>query len=166
MFSLCPQEPPMSVGLYFRPAGFTPGLYDNVIKQLNQAGAGFGSVPGLYVPLRYGGGRVYPRLRCVGINGTVPEVRGNIASHHEEAGRGSRPTSGHDGPHRAKRLGAEGIISLWMERLCPVRSLSQTRFSPSRYSATSTIERHCCRRWYIHVGPQESLQQPSLCCRD
>jgi hypothetical protein len=40
------KEPPMSVGLYFRPAGFTPGHYDNVLKQLEQAGAGFGSVPG------------------------------------------------------------------------------------------------------------------------
>jgi hypothetical protein len=36
----------MPLGLYFRPAGFTPGLYDNVLKQLEQAGAGFGSVPG------------------------------------------------------------------------------------------------------------------------
>jgi hypothetical protein len=36
----------MAVGLYFQPAGFTPALYDEAIKQLDQAGAGFGSVPG------------------------------------------------------------------------------------------------------------------------
>lgn len=36
----------MPLGLYFRPAGFTPALYDSVLKQLDQAGAGFGSVPG------------------------------------------------------------------------------------------------------------------------
>ena len=36
----------MALGLYFRPAGFTPAIYDNVVKQLEQAGAGLGSVPG------------------------------------------------------------------------------------------------------------------------
>jgi hypothetical protein len=36
----------MAVGLYFRLAGFTPAKYDEAIKQLDQAGAGFGSVPG------------------------------------------------------------------------------------------------------------------------
>jgi hypothetical protein len=36
----------MPVGLYFRAAGFTPALYDDAIKRLEQAGAGFGSVPG------------------------------------------------------------------------------------------------------------------------
>ena len=36
----------MAFGMYFRPTGFTPAVYDNVIKQLEQAGAGFGKVPG------------------------------------------------------------------------------------------------------------------------
>jgi hypothetical protein len=36
----------MPVGLYFRPAGFTPAIYDNANKLLDQAGLGFGSVPG------------------------------------------------------------------------------------------------------------------------
>ena len=36
----------MSVGLYFHPAGFTPDKYDEANKQLDEAGAGFGSVPG------------------------------------------------------------------------------------------------------------------------
>jgi len=36
----------MSFGLYFRPTGFTPAIYDQAIEQLNQSGAGFGSVPG------------------------------------------------------------------------------------------------------------------------
>ena len=36
----------MAVGLYFRPTGFTPAKYDETVQQLNQAGAGFGSVPG------------------------------------------------------------------------------------------------------------------------
>jgi hypothetical protein len=36
----------MSFGLYFRATGFTPTKYDETIKQLEQAGAGFGSVPG------------------------------------------------------------------------------------------------------------------------
>jgi hypothetical protein len=36
----------MAVSLYFRPTGFTPAKYDDAIKQLDQAGAGFGSVPG------------------------------------------------------------------------------------------------------------------------
>ena len=36
----------MAFGLYFRPTGFTPALYDEAIKQLSAAGAGFGSVPG------------------------------------------------------------------------------------------------------------------------
>lgn len=36
----------MAIGLYFRPAGFTPAIYDATIKQLEEAGAGFGSVPG------------------------------------------------------------------------------------------------------------------------
>lgn len=36
----------MAFGLYFRPTGFTPARYDEAIKQLEQAGVGFGSVPG------------------------------------------------------------------------------------------------------------------------
>ena len=30
----------MALGLYFQPSGFTPDLYDEAIKQLEQAGAG------------------------------------------------------------------------------------------------------------------------------
>jgi len=36
----------MAVGLYFQPSGFTPAKYDETIERLEQAGAGFGSVPG------------------------------------------------------------------------------------------------------------------------
>ena len=36
----------MPIGLFFRPKGFTPAIYDNVLKQLDQAGVGFGSAPG------------------------------------------------------------------------------------------------------------------------
>ncbi len=36
----------MAVGVYFRPTGFSPAIYDEALKQLEQAGAGFGSVPG------------------------------------------------------------------------------------------------------------------------
>ncbi len=36
----------MAFGLYFKPAGFTPQIYDATLKQLEQAGAGFGKVPG------------------------------------------------------------------------------------------------------------------------
>ena len=36
----------MAFGLYFRPTGFSPAVYDNVVKELDQAGAGFGKVPG------------------------------------------------------------------------------------------------------------------------
>jgi hypothetical protein len=36
----------MAFGMYFRPTGFTPAVYDDVIKQLEQAGAGIGKVPG------------------------------------------------------------------------------------------------------------------------
>src|ERR1700730_15271197 len=36
----------MPFGLYFRPAGFTPAIYDDAITHLDEAGAGFGSVPG------------------------------------------------------------------------------------------------------------------------
>jgi hypothetical protein len=36
----------MAFGLYFAPTAFTPDVYDETIRQLEQAGAGFGSVPG------------------------------------------------------------------------------------------------------------------------
>jgi hypothetical protein len=36
----------MAFGLYFQPKGLTPALYANVIKQLEEVGAGFGKVPG------------------------------------------------------------------------------------------------------------------------
>ena len=36
----------MAFGIYFQPTGFTAAVYDNVVKQLEQAGAGFGNVPG------------------------------------------------------------------------------------------------------------------------
>jgi hypothetical protein len=36
----------MALGLYFQPSGFTPDKYDEAIRQLEQAGAGFGSAPG------------------------------------------------------------------------------------------------------------------------
>jgi len=41
-----PEEVSMAFGMYFQPTGFTPAAYDNLIKQLDQAGAGFGKVPG------------------------------------------------------------------------------------------------------------------------
>ena len=36
----------MAIGLYFQPSGFTPAVYDDLVKQLEQVGAGFGSAPG------------------------------------------------------------------------------------------------------------------------
>ena len=36
----------MALGLYFRPTGFTRAVYDQVLKELDKAGAGFGKVPG------------------------------------------------------------------------------------------------------------------------
>jgi len=36
----------MAFGLYFQPQGFTRAIYEATIKQLDQAGAGFGKVPG------------------------------------------------------------------------------------------------------------------------
>ena len=36
----------MAVGLYIKSSGLTPDRYDAAIRQLEQAGAGFGSVPG------------------------------------------------------------------------------------------------------------------------
>jgi hypothetical protein len=36
----------MALGLYFQPTGFSPAAYDEAVKQLDAAGAGFGSVPG------------------------------------------------------------------------------------------------------------------------
>jgi hypothetical protein len=36
----------MALGIYFQPQGFTPDIYEETIKQLGQAGADFGSVPG------------------------------------------------------------------------------------------------------------------------
>jgi hypothetical protein len=36
----------MALGLYFQSSGFTPAVYDETIRQLEQAGAGFGQVPG------------------------------------------------------------------------------------------------------------------------
>jgi hypothetical protein len=36
----------MAFGMYFRPTGFTSAMYDDVVKQLEQAGAGIGTVPG------------------------------------------------------------------------------------------------------------------------
>lgn len=36
----------MALGFYFQPSGFTPDVYDEAIRQLEQAGAGIGSVPG------------------------------------------------------------------------------------------------------------------------
>jgi hypothetical protein len=38
----------MAVGLYIQPSGFTPALYDEAIKQLEQAGAGFGLAVALW----------------------------------------------------------------------------------------------------------------------
>src|SRR5258708_38745260 len=40
----------MAFGMYFRPTGFTPAVYDNVIKQLEQAGAAVDNVPSHPVP--------------------------------------------------------------------------------------------------------------------
>jgi hypothetical protein len=36
----------MAFGLYFQPQGFSKANYDAALKQLEQAGAGFGKVPG------------------------------------------------------------------------------------------------------------------------
>jgi hypothetical protein len=36
----------MAVSLYFTPSGFTAALYDEAIAKLEDAGAGFGKVPG------------------------------------------------------------------------------------------------------------------------
>lgn len=36
----------MPLGLYFRSPGLTRALYDQAVKELEKAGAGFGKVPG------------------------------------------------------------------------------------------------------------------------
>ena len=36
----------MALGLYFQPTGFSTAVYDEVVSQLEQAGAGVGQVPG------------------------------------------------------------------------------------------------------------------------
>ena len=36
----------MALGFYFQPTGFSTATYDEVIGQLERAGAGFGKVPG------------------------------------------------------------------------------------------------------------------------
>jgi hypothetical protein len=36
----------MALGLYFQPSGFSTAVYDEVVSQLEQAGAGIGQVPG------------------------------------------------------------------------------------------------------------------------
>jgi hypothetical protein len=36
----------LPLGLYFQPTGFTTAQYDEAIRRLEAAGAGFGSVPG------------------------------------------------------------------------------------------------------------------------
>jgi hypothetical protein len=36
----------MAYGLYFQPTGFTTDIYDEGNRRLEQAGAGFGQVPG------------------------------------------------------------------------------------------------------------------------
>lgn len=36
----------MAIGLYFRPAGFTPAIYEDTVRELDEAGAGFGSLAG------------------------------------------------------------------------------------------------------------------------
>ena len=36
----------MAISYYFQPTGFSPDVYDQVINDLEDAGAGFGSVPG------------------------------------------------------------------------------------------------------------------------
>jgi hypothetical protein len=36
----------MAFGLYSAPTGFTQDVYDEAVRQLEQAGAGFGKVPG------------------------------------------------------------------------------------------------------------------------
>lgn len=36
----------MAIGLFFQPSGFTPAIYEATIKELEDRGAGFGSVPG------------------------------------------------------------------------------------------------------------------------
>lgn len=36
----------VAIGLFFQPTGFTPANYDETIKHLEDAGAGFGNVPG------------------------------------------------------------------------------------------------------------------------
>jgi hypothetical protein len=36
----------MALGLYFQPTGFSTAVYEEALSQLEQAGAGFGQVPG------------------------------------------------------------------------------------------------------------------------
>ena len=36
----------MALGLYFHSPGFTRAIYDQAVKELDKAGAGFGKVPG------------------------------------------------------------------------------------------------------------------------
>jgi hypothetical protein len=40
------KEHSMALGLYFQPTGFSTAEYDEANSQLEQAGAGFGQVPG------------------------------------------------------------------------------------------------------------------------
>jgi hypothetical protein len=45
-YSSSGKEHAMALGLYFQPTGFSTAVYDEAVSQLEQAGAGFGQVPG------------------------------------------------------------------------------------------------------------------------
>jgi len=45
----------MALGFYFRPAGFTPAIYDDTLSQLEAAGAGAPDGRTLHVALDVGG---------------------------------------------------------------------------------------------------------------
>src|SRR5215470_2462310 len=80
----------MAVGLYFKGSPeLTPAIYDEATRQLHQAGAGFGAVPGrtFHCAMETGG---TIQVFDVGVDGAVPEVRGNAASDYEQAWRGNR----------------------------------------------------------------------------
>jgi hypothetical protein len=129
----------MAYGLYFQPSGFTPDEYHKAIRQLDQAGAGFGSVPGRTFHCAMEVGGLIQEFDVWESMEQFQKFGETLMSHPEQAGRRSRRATDISHPQGRERLERDTDLPVASSTVPPA-GYFRTEFAVARPSRD-------CARW-------------------